>query len=79
MYNYLPGHVAYLARRLSYYLYGDENAIVFGLGTWAWWETVKRELGLVAQLFGALFEDRFGWKSTMEDPNFLAGGPKKEL
>jgi hypothetical protein len=27
---YLPSHIAYLARRLSYYLHGDESAAIFG-------------------------------------------------
>lgn len=42
-------------------------APIFGVGTWAWWEVVKQELGLVGKLFRALWEDRFGWESMMEN------------
>lgn len=42
-------------------------APIFGLGTWAWWEVVKRELGLVGKLYRGIWEDKFGWESMMDN------------
>jgi hypothetical protein len=63
---YLPSHIAYLARRLSYYLHGDESAAIFGGLGLGYWSVVKRELGLVGQLYSKLWETRFGWAGVME-------------
>lgn len=72
VYNYLPAHVAYLSRRLAYYLYGDEGAAILG---WTWWEVTKRELGLVGKLYKGLWDDQFGWKSMMEGDPANPGQP----
>jgi MFS superfamily sulfate permease-like transporter len=66
VYNYLPSHIAYLARRLSYYIHGDENAAIFGMLGVSWWAVVKRELGLVGKLYRGIWESRFGWEDTMD-------------
>jgi hypothetical protein len=67
VYNYLPSHIAYLARRLSYYIHGDENAAIFGAVLAGWWGVVKRELGLVGRLYKGVWDSRFGWENTMEN------------
>jgi hypothetical protein len=69
VYNYLPSHIAYLARRLSYYIHGDENAAIFGAVLAGWWGVVKRELGLVGRLYKGVWDDRFGWENTIENGN----------
>ena len=69
VYNYLPSHIAYLARRLSYYIHGDENAAIFGTLSAGWWAVVKRELGLVGRLYRGVWDNRFGWENTMENGN----------
>jgi hypothetical protein len=48
-------------------------APIFGLSTWAWWEVVKRELGLVGRLYKGIWDDRFGWESMMENKQSGAG------
>jgi len=65
VYNYLPSHIAYLARRLSYYIHGDET--IFGAVLAGWWATIKRELGLVGRLYKGVWDGRFGWEQTMEN------------
>jgi len=69
VYNYLPSHIAYLARRLSYYIHGDENAAIFGSLSAGWWVVVKRELGLVGRLYRGVWDNRFGWENTIENGN----------
>ena len=69
VYNYLPSHIAYLARRLSYYIHGDENAAIFGTLSAGWWAVVKRELGLVGRLYRGVWDNRFGWENTIENGN----------
>jgi hypothetical protein len=66
VYNYLPSHIAYLARRLSYYLHGDESAAILGGWALGWWTVLKRELGLVGKLYSGIWESKFGWAEVME-------------
>lgn len=66
VYMYLPSHIAYLARRLSYYLHGDESAAIFGRLGRGWWTSISRELGLVGELYRRLWETRFGWAGVLE-------------
>ena len=66
VYNYLPSHIAYLARRLSYYIHGDENAAILGGKIMSWWIAIKRELGLVGKLYKGVWDGGFGWQETLE-------------
>lgn len=72
--TYYPGHLAYLARRVSYYLFGDESISTLavardsvGSAIVSAWNWLCEAAWVTWTIWKSAFDSGFGWGEVMGD------------